>query len=169
MKLREGWSSHTAMLIKVLQHSEGPVLEIGGGLFSTPLLHWMCKEMDRKLITYENDRKYYGFIKDFNRGDHQTILVEDWNKIDIESTHWGMVFIDHSPSIRRIKEAKRVANNADFIICHDTQPGEDKFYKYHWLWDKFKYIYHYEKASPRTSVLSNFKDLTFLYDTFGKL
>lgn len=162
MKFREAWSSHMAVLVKVLQHSEGPVLEIGMGLFSTPLLHWMCKDMGRKLVSYENEREYYEMDKDFNRGDHEVKFAKNWDDIDIESTHWGMVFIDHAPANRRIKEAKRVANNADYIVCHDTQSKDDRYYKYHWLWDKFKYIYHYEKGSPRTSVLSNIKDLSFL-------
>jgi len=161
MKLREGWSSHMAVLVKCLQNSKGPVLELGMGLFSTPLLHWLCIDMDRLVVSYENEPKYANYCKDFNRGDHKVYLIEDWDKIDIESNHWGMAFIDHSPEKRRVVEARRLANNTDLIVCHDTQPGEDHFYGYSLMWDEFKNVYHYEKGSPRTSVLSNFNDLEF--------
>ena len=48
------WTTHMPVIIKFIQATEGRVLELGAGLFSTPLLHWLCAEKGRKLYTYED-------------------------------------------------------------------------------------------------------------------
>lgn len=162
MKFREGWSSHIAMLIKVLQNSTGPVLELGMGLFSTPVLHWMCKDMDRELVSYENEEKYFNIDLDYKRGNHNVLLVKDWDDAKVEDKHWGMAFVDHAPARRRKIEIERLKDIADFVIVHDTQPQDNKFYHFDHVFKKFKYRFDYKKASPNTTVLSNFHDLSFL-------
>ena len=94
---------------------------------------------------------------------HDVIFVEDsdWDKIDVLSTHWSVVLVDHNPGPRRREEMRRVANNADYVVVHDTDPQNDWHYKYAEYFPLFKYrcdtlIY------PRTTVLSNFKDLAGL-------
>ena len=54
MKIKPAWSSYLPLLIKVLQCSEGPVLELGTGLVSTPVLHWLCFDMGRELVSYDD-------------------------------------------------------------------------------------------------------------------
>lgn len=162
MKLRRGWSSHIPMLVKMLQNSSGPVLELGMGLFSTPVLHWMCQDLDRKLVSYENEEKYFKIDLDYQNPNHEVKLVENWDDAEIDNTHWGMILVDHAPASRRKVDIRRLANKADFLIVHDTQPEDERFYKYHWVFPEFKYRYDYTKASPNTTILSNFIDLSFL-------
>jgi len=163
MKYTPGWSSHYPVLIKVFEHTKGDVLELGMGLFSTPLLHWLCMDQHRKLISLDRQQKYFDLNRRFQSDTHKIYLVEDWNKIDINHS-WSFALVDHDPAERRIEEIKKIANNTQYVIVHDTDPKENKYYHYDQIYPLFKYRYDYTLCSPNTTVLSNFFDLDFLYN-----
>ncbi len=157
LKYRPAFSTHLPVLIKVLEISEGPVLELGAGAFSTPILHWLCFENNRKLVTYENDPGFFRMNQSFLSDLHEVKLAEDWDKIPIETEHWGVAFVDHGPAERRRIEIERLSNIADYIVVHDTEPEFDAEYGFaREIFPKFKYCYNYEKTKPHTTVLSNF-------------
>lgn len=147
------------MLIKAVQASTGTVVEVGGGVFSTPVLHWLCKEMGRRLITYENEKQFFDFSHEFQSHNHSVRLINDWDEMDFKSKR-GVVFIDHHPEFRRGLDAIRFKNSAEFIVMHDTE-RPDK-YNYNQVWEHFKYVHHWKDCRPWTSVVSNFKDITNL-------
>lgn len=153
----KGWSTHITLLLKAVFSSEGPVAEVGGGVFSTPVLHWVCKSLGRKLITYENELEYYKFEKKFQSGMHKIKFLTNWNDMDFK-THWGVVFIDHHPPQRRGVDALNFKNTADYIVMHDTVPPD----KYGWRRDllTFKYMYDWKENENWASVVSNFYDVT---------
>jgi hypothetical protein len=164
-----GGGSHLPILMKVLAMSEGPVLELGMGLFSTAFLHWACYDAKRKLVSYENKPDFFKMLiyddkreacNDYSYHEANFVEDSDWDKIDI-SEHWGVVLVDHNPGPRRREEILRVANNADYILVHDTDEKNDWYYKYSEYFPQFKYRWD-SKIYPRTTVLSNFKDLTNL-------
>jgi len=163
--LPKGYSTHNALLLKILAVSEGDVLELGGGAFSTPLLHWYCKNQNRQLITYDDNEDYYLYEKQFQSKLHRIRLVKDWDEVDTK-THRGLVFIDHggktSAGIRRGQDVIRFKDTADYIVMHDTEPKGWKGYGYDKTWEHFKYVYHWKECLPYTSVVSNFKDLLWL-------
>jgi hypothetical protein len=148
-------------LIKVIQCSKGDVVEVGVGPFSTPILHWLCKEYKRNLISYEDDKEYYDFAKQFQSQTHRIRLVSDWKKLDYE-TKRGVIFIDNHPSMTRAEIAIRFKDTADYIVMHDTEPDHDKEYNWERVWNVFKYQYHWTECRPWTSVVSNFKKLKSL-------
>lgn len=153
--------SHLPVLIKLVLMTEGPILELGTGFFSTPVLHWLCAEKKRKLVSYESSPKYIEVAKNFLADFHEVHLVEDWAKIDI-SPHWSIVLIDHGPGEQRQVEFARVANNADYVVVHDSEPNNDKYYHFSKVAPLYKYRYDYDKLYPHTSVFSNFKELSRL-------
>lgn len=152
-------STHNPMLIKTILISEGPVLEIGAGFFSTPLMHWLCKLMKRKLVTYENNPDYYQFARKFVSRDHSIKLIKDWGEMDYK-THWGVILMDHNPDERRADDVISFKDNADYIVIHDTD-REDKYHMEK-AWPHFKYRYTWKDCRPWTTVVSNFKDLSEL-------
>lgn len=158
IKLHPSWGSHLPLLIKAMNISRGPVLELGTGMFSTPVLHWLCIDQGRKLSSYENFRQYYELIKQFETAAHKVVYVEDWKALDIESTHWGVVFLDHHPKGRRGKEAMRLADRADYIVVHDTDREGNPFHLNE-AYPLFKYRYTWDRQSPHSTVLSNFNNL----------
>jgi len=159
MKIFKHWGSHLPVLMKVLSITEGPVLEMGMGLYSTPYLHWACFEK-RELVSYDNDPKYFHMNEDYRGEGHEVSFVEDWSKIDIVKP-WDVAFFDEGPAEVRAINLMKVANIAKYIVVHDTQWREDKHYHYKELvFPFFKYRYDYIKTKPHTSVLSNIVDLT---------
>jgi len=144
-------------------HTEGDVLELGSGLHSTFLLHWMCLVHDRQLVTYENNRKFYDMVKhcetDHRADHHKVIFVDDWDAIEI-AKEWGVALVDHSPSIRRKEEMKRLADYAQAVVVHDTQGRSKKHYHYRDAFPFYKYKKGYPKLMPQTLILSNFRDVS---------
>jgi len=155
MKYWPHWCSHYPVLIKIMQITNGDVLELGMGMGSTPLLHWLCFDKGRNLVSYENNKEWFEMHKHFHKDWHEINFVEDWDKIEIEK-QWSVALVDHSPARRRQLEIKRLAKYAKYVIVHDTQPEDNHFYKYHWAFPKYKYQWTYKKAKPWTTVLSNF-------------
>jgi len=156
-----GFGSHLIILMKIFNMTNGPVLELGGGAFSTPFLHWACFDKKRKLVTYDNEVKYFDTIKAYESDYHKVYFVEDWNKVDL-SRHWSMALVDNHPNLERKENIKRLTHNCDYIIVHDTEGRWKHKFKYHEIYSLFKYRYDYNKVLPHTSVLSNLKDLSNL-------
>jgi len=153
------YCSHLPILIKTIQRSEGPVLELGSGPFSTPVLHWLCHSMDRRLTSYDNDPEYFEPNSAFANKNHEMLFVKEWDDAKITDQHWGVAFLDHAPAERRKEDAKRLANNVDFLVMHDSENSKDQYFGYSEIYPLFKYRYNYRKGSPFTVVLSNFKDV----------
>jgi len=157
--LRAG--SHLPVLSMLLNRTDGAVLEMGCGYYSTPLLYWTCKAQRRLFVSYENDKKWCEKFEDLG-----TQHMEDWQKAPIDDTFWSVVLVDHRPALRRHKEARRLRNNASFIVMHDSEPEIDRFYKYSWIYKDFKYRYDFDSVRPNTTVLSNFINPKYLFGIY---
>ena len=150
------FSSHLPLLIRMVTETTGDVLECGTGIFSTPVLHWMCVPDKRKLVSCESNGKYYDIAMQYSCEFHSVNYVEDWDKIDIEKP-WDVVFIDHDWDRRSI-EARRLSGYAKFVIIHDTCGRDEKHYHYNKVFRFYKYNYQF-LTRPRTRVMSNFVDV----------
>jgi hypothetical protein len=156
-------ATHLIPLVKCFEKSNRDVLEIGTGLYSTPLLDWLCEMYSRHLVSLDTDKKWSKLnIEKYQKPSHEVIYTPDLDKIDITDRHWGLVLIDHSPSPRRKIDILRLKNNADYIVIHDTQPSKDWKFRFSKVYPEFKYVYHYNKINPHTTIVSNFKNLDFL-------
>ena len=156
-------SSHYPMLIRAFECSTGDVLEMGTGMYSTPLLHWLAADAGRKLVSYDNDRAYIRLNHYCQSPLHELRRVADWDEADIER-EWGLVLIDHHPGERRAVDAIRVAPFARLVVVHDTEPRYASVYRYERLNSHYQYRYDYKKFKPFTSVFSNFDDLRWCHD-----
>jgi hypothetical protein len=154
-------ATHVPLLVRVFDVSEGDVLEIGTGWFSTLILHWLAHIKKRKVYSYESKEHWYQRALRYKSPYHEIIKVKDWDELPVDR-HWGLVFIDHAPEARRHVEVQRFADHADYIVMHDTQPENDGKYQFGKIWHLFKYRYDWKGAKPWTSVVSNFKDLSSL-------
>lgn len=150
------YNSHLPLLIRMIGITTGDVLELGTGLFSTPVVHWMCSPDKRNAVSYESEKKYYEIAKQYENDYHKIKFVENWDSIDIEKP-WDVAFIDHEAHRRR-PEALRLANYAKFVILHDTCGHDEKHYHYKEVYPHYKYIYQF-LIRPRTAVMSNFVDV----------
>lgn len=157
------YGSHMPVISRIMDATTGPVLELGMGLYSTPLLDLMCHESKRPLVSYDNDPDWFTENKEWESDYHKVNLIKNYDEANIENTHWSVALVDHKPPLRRLTELKRLATKADYIILHDTEPECDKFFKYSKIYPLFKYRYDYKKCRPNTTILSNSKDPKELY------
>lgn len=155
--LKKAYTTYMGVLIKVVLMSEGDVIELGAGPASTPLLHWLCKDMNRKLISYEIDPEYYEYARQYQSNLHRIRFVTNWDEVDTK-THRGLVFIDHNPFNRRGPDTIRFKDSADYIVMHDTDCEQD----FQMVWPNFKNAYTWKDSRPWVSVVSNFKSLSSL-------
>ena len=156
------WSSHFPVLIKAMLLTDGPVLELGTGFYSTPLLHWMCFPQRRELVSYDSQEKYYKYTRMYeDESFHKVNLIKDeeWTTIPI-TRPWDVVLVDQSPSLARKETIKMVKDTAKYIVIHDSGPKDDRDYKYTDIYPLFKYKYEYSDHWNHTSILSNLVDLT---------
>ena len=84
-KMGPNRGSHLPVLIKLVHMTDGPIIELGCGMYSTPFLHWACRPHGRLLTTYENNPEWFRFVKQFERDDyHKVVLVDNWDDIELE-------------------------------------------------------------------------------------
>jgi len=160
MKFHSHYCSFIPVLIKTVLATNGDVLEMGTGIYSTPLLHWMCSPHGRNLVSYENSEKsllVFG-TRSFEDEFHKVFLVEDWDSIDIQKD-WDVVLIDHAPAERRKVDAIKVADHAKYVILHDSDGRLNKHYGYNEVYPHFRYRFDFCYQRPYTTVLSNLVDL----------
>lgn len=152
------YASHLPILAKAVEKSIGPILEMGVG-YSTLLLHAMCKQKERVVVSYETDPVWYEKYKKFETEWHYIKLVGSMDEILSDYIDWGVILIDHRPARNRRTQALRFKNKAQYILLHDSEPEQDKFFGYKKIYPEFKYVYQYTKTKPHTAVLSQYKNL----------
>jgi hypothetical protein len=158
--------THIPMLIRIFDVTEGDILELGSGYFSTTVLRWLCEMSGRTLYSVESTRAWYEkalrdpvvFHKVIKCNQHFSDVEEIFQR------KWSMVLVDHFPDTRRYREIERLATKAEYLIIHDSNLSEAKNYGYEKIWHLFKYRYDYTKLNPNTTVVSNFHNLSFLKD-----
>ena len=159
MKFHPKYSSYIPLLLKALSEVPGDVLEMGTGPVSTPLLHWVCLEYKRLLVSYENSPRFFGMAKHSEGPFHHVLFVNEWDEADIEK-EWGVALIDHAPAERRHIDIRRIATLAKAIVIHDSQGRANHHYHYSEIYSLFKYRGVWAKARPYTTALSNFVDVS---------
>lgn len=156
MRLNPNRGSHLPVLMKAMSLTTGPVLEMGCGTYSTQYLHWACFPTKRKLVTYENNPRYFEYIQQFVRDFHEVRCVPNYADQDL-SEPWAIAFVDCDPGPRRIVVEKLL--HAEYVICHDTEARASRGHQYAPIFRQFKYTWKYDETRPHTTILSNFHDL----------
>lgn len=157
MKTAPARGSHLPVLMKLLPMTQGPVFELGCGMYSTPYLHWYCFAQNRRLVTYENNPKYMEFANQFAKGLHEVVFVEDWHKLDL-SAPCSIAFVDHAPDRERYLEMERLTH-AEYVVAHDAENANRRKYHYDRVFPLYKYRDKYSAAFPYTLILSNTHDV----------
>jgi hypothetical protein len=163
-KLDSNYGTHMTSLITVASNTTGPILEMGAGDYSTPLLHAVCSKDKRYLLSTDTDQGWLSLFTDLENDWHKfqyvNVYEDDWS-INPKphlwdaiggDTHWAMVFIDHRPGERRIVDVERLRNNTDIFVIHDT---ETEGYGYEPVLSSFKYKYVDTRYATQTTVVSD--------------
>ena len=149
--------THEPLLAAVVAVAErGPVLELGAGYASTPLLHTICAAQGRRLLTVDSNPEWIEKFSSLRSDDHHLVTLDTWDKLPdlahaFAEGSWAVVFIDHAPAERRIVDLVYFANKTEFLVVHDT---EHSLYGYEPVLTTFPYRADYRRMVPWTSVLS---------------
>lgn len=107
----------------VLQ-TNGPVLEMGCGWGSTPLLHMLCAP-GRRLLTVETTPAWLDRFKDLGGGYHELLLVPAYEgNHEFYEEPWSIAFVDQDPESHRWASVRRLRGHADYILFHDIEQHE---------------------------------------------
>lgn len=123
-----GADSHLPLLLACVATTDGPVLEIGMGHVSTPVLHSvLCPR--RRLVSLEDHDEFREMFQDYAIDGHE-ILPDNAGVVAGMTLRprWGVVFIDDSPGGReRAVQVDLFLPVADYIVMHDAQQSGDNF------------------------------------------
>ena len=148
------YGSHLPALLRCVLATRGPVLEIGCGEWSTPVLNAVCRAMGRTLKSYETNVEW---AEKVSAATGASVLSSEYYYGAV-GHHWSVVLVDHDPAQDRINTALAFADAAVFIVVHDCQypgivelmPFAVRQFKYHFI----------DKSSPaETAVFSNLREI----------
>lgn len=157
------WGSHLPVLITAAIHTTGPILELGCGDFSTPVLHALCLPEKRFILSADSDKNWIANFADLENDWHKfmhvpvfadpnNVQLELWDSVNLQNC--SVVFIDQAPMRRRPADVQRFKNSAEIIVVHDYEKlNKDVF-------NDFKYKYVYDRYASQTIIASNFTDVT---------
>jgi hypothetical protein len=164
------FATHMPVLLACLRHTAGPVLELGSGWFSTPLVAAFAT--DRLVRTVETNHEWYDRIsrvctyQPITRHRHQIVFVPDYNDAPIDDQQWSVVLLDHEPPPRRGVDALRLRDRCQLMIGHDSEHPD---YGYGPAFDTFKYRFTLSSVFPWTTVVSDTDPLDWIADALKPL
>lgn len=164
------YATHVPYLIKLLEKiktTKHPILELGCGYGSTPILHEFCEINQIPLITLESDKNWLNEIKNkFPETQfHKYIEVLDWASSiqTLVSEKYSLIFVDQSPWEARTLSVNKLKNNCEFILLHDcdyflnrTVTSYSEFGKH---WKEFYPQNDGYLAGPPTLICSNYNTI----------
>jgi hypothetical protein len=151
------YNTHRPALCEAIIRTTGPVIELGMGEGSTRALHVVAESCGRHVSSYDHDPGWVACYRDLQTPNHTIAHVTSWDECPLESTRWGVAFVDHAPAERRKVDIARLASHALVIVVHDT---EDHRYGYGNQLDVFTHRFDYQSHIPWTSLFSNFVDVS---------
>lgn len=168
----EEGGSHIPALLAALAAAEGPVLELGCGTMSTPVIHAHCAGARRDVYTLDNDPVWFEPIAAvYRRPWHWFGLIEDWDDaLTRMNLKWGVVFVDQAPAIHRAAAIRWALPRAEIVVIHDTEPHRHERPEEHpWvdavretLGDaQFRSDYTWGSFPSHTTLLSNRRPVDF--------
>jgi hypothetical protein len=128
MKTATEWGSHLPALLACIAVTDGPVLELGVGHFSTPHLHAICGAMGRVLISVESNNEWYHEMESRYETDMHGFFIGTPQGLEAFGKRWGVAFIDHSPGgENRANAFRQLIEISDYVVMHDAQKDAENF------------------------------------------
>jgi hypothetical protein len=156
------YGTHLTPLISAVLATEGDILELGMGDFSTPILHEVVKYQNqihglkRKILSYDSSPEWLANFTDLECGYHS--FFSDDHYVKTKGCKFSVVFVDQAPAEERLPSIQHYTDCAEIIVVHDTD--KMNYYKYGIAFGKFKYVKRYSRYKKSTTLLSNTIDVT---------
>ena len=155
----DGYGTHKKVLKRAIELTIGPVLELGTGFHSTPLIHDLCAPKQRPVVSVDESEEWLQKFEQYRTDWHVMVRVPytvngqpDWNMVPYQAARWGVALVDQHPTAGRLVSISALADYCDLIVVHDT---DCPTYYYEMLLKTFKYRFDYKSEMPYTTVVSN--------------
>ncbi|HUX75863.1 MAG TPA: hypothetical protein VMY40_04395 [Anaerolineae bacterium] len=100
-----------------------PILELGGGAYSTFILHAALPR--RKILTLETSREWYPLLCHLLSKNHEIRLVPNIADAVRWMNGWkGLVLVDHAPAEDRPLTVEQLRGQENILVCHDSDHPE---------------------------------------------
>lgn len=114
------YATHQRALVAAALMTEGPMVEMGCGDYSTPILHEIAKHQGRKFTVYCTDReqasKFTGYV--------DVVILNSWKDYHYPQ-NVGFTFLDNEEYVRDRKlHIPKLLETSDVVICHDMSDNE---------------------------------------------
>lgn len=174
------WATHLPLLAKVVAKTKGSVLELGPGLYSTPVISQLMAGSGREYLGVDTDPVWIDAIKSnkwLADPAHRVAVVKDYRANELwepefddpigqgRRKKWNVVFLDCFPDSIRYGLLDFLKERATIVICHDTSPNMDRRMGLRPMLGTFKYRFTYNRLMPWTDVVSNEIDVTELVNS----
>ena len=119
------YATHQRLLVKYMMDTVGPVIELGAGNYSTPILHEIAGSQGRHLTTVDNNADWLNRFKNFEWERHSLKLLSSWDDFTV-TTEYGLAFVDHAdpPAHPRWLQVLKLIPTAGVIVIHDTEDDQ---------------------------------------------
>ncbi len=119
------YATHQPFLWHILKKTSKPILELGSGYGSTPLLHAYSAKHGIPLYTLDHDAEWLSRFSSLKSELHRHICVDitkGWDAFQEavpKGIEWGIVFVDQGSWESRVDCARILKEKADYILVHD--------------------------------------------------
>lgn len=124
--MNDPYATHQPFLKKLLaldNPNNLPILELGSGFGSTPILHEHCSQAKIELKTLDNNIEWLSKMKDLHPENehHKYIEVLDWymSLSELLNQKYFLVFIDQAPWEARTLSLQLFKNISEYVLIHD--------------------------------------------------
>lgn len=162
---RDSWGTHQPVLYEAIKRcpasKEFPILELGCGLHSTPLISAI--RGNKKVISVDSDSEWLESCRKKYESENHEFKLLSFEEMKMNG-FYSVVFIDQGSWESRAECLKHYSAAAFFIVLHDSDylPRElsidfDKIFYYH---KTFMPLPPYPFVTgPPTTILSNMVDM----------
>lgn len=132
--------------------TEGTILELGCGWYSTPILHEIAVAQKRLLVTIDNNNDWLTEYKSLECEFHRLHLVGWWGDMPLEQ-RYGLAFVDQAQPCEREYTTRKIYDLVNVFVFHDTEEGPA--YGYNRVLSMFKHQFTDKCHQAWTTVASN--------------
>lgn len=153
-------ATHQRLLVGAALRTKGPILELGCGFYSTPLLHEIAEVQDRLLITIDNNIDWLAQFLSLESKCHKLKLVGWWGELyeHSEALDFSLCFVDQGQPCEREYAIRKLMDKVRVFVMHDTE--EQHAYGYGRTLPMFRYQFTDRCQKAWTTIVSNSVDVT---------
>ena len=139
--IKSGYATHLPAVVAAFVRTKGPVLEVGSGWFSTPVLRDLAELTKREVLSIEESVRWAQEGTDSLPGSMYHSLR--WRRSYAGSKEfqksWGLVILDNNGAEQREELLRTLRGKAKVVVVHEALPRPMKAalreWKYGvWLW-----------------------------------